>query len=147
MRIKNKLKKNIDAFTLIEVMVVLAIIGILASLIVPNLTGRADQARIIAAKQDIMSIDQALSLYKLDNASIPTEIQNLSSLVIKPENEPIPNNWNPSGYLKKIPFDPWGNNYIYKVLDGGYNYEIISLGADGKVGGEGLNADINSKDF
>ena len=72
MKIKSKLKKNIDAFTLIEVMVVLAIIGILASLIVPNLTGRADQARIIAAKQDIMSIDQALSLYKLDNASIPT---------------------------------------------------------------------------
>ena len=89
MKIKSKLKKNIDAFTLIEVMVVLAIIGILASLIIPNLTGRADQARIIAAKQDIMSIDQALSLYKLDNASIPTNSQNLNSLVIKPEIEPI----------------------------------------------------------
>ena len=113
MKIKTKLKQNIDAFTLIEVMVVLAIIGILASLIVPNLTGRADQARIIAAKQDIMSIDQALSLYKLDNATIPTSTQNLNSLVNKPSIEPIPNNWNPSGYLKKIPFDPWGNNYIY----------------------------------
>ena len=66
-------------------MVVLAIIGILASLIIPNLTGRADQARIIAAKQDIMSIDQALSLYKLDNASIPTNSQNLNSLVNKPQ--------------------------------------------------------------
>ena len=147
MKIKSKLKKNIDAFTLIEVMVVLAIIGILASLIVPNLTGRADQARIIAAKQDIMSIDQALSLYKLDNALIPTETQNLNSLVNKPTIEPIPNNWNPSGYLKKIPFDPWGNIYIYKVLGGGYNYEIISFGADGKIGGEGINADINSKDL
>ena len=147
MKIKSKLKENIDAFTLIEVMVVLAIIGILASLIVPNLTGRADQARIIAAKQDIMSINQALSLYKLDNATIPTATQNLNSLVNKPSNEPIPNNWNPSGYLKKIPFDPWGNDYIYKVLEDGYNYEIISLGADGKIGGEGINADINSEDF
>ena len=147
MKIKKKLKKNIDAFTLIEVMVVLAIIGILASLIVPNLTGRADQARIIAAKQDIMSIDQALSLYKLDNATIPTSAQNLNSLVNKPSIEPIPNNWNPSGYLKKIPLDPWGNNYLYRVLEDGYNYEIISLGADGKIGGEGINADINSKDF
>ena len=147
MKIKTKINKNIDAFTLIEVMVVLAIIGILASLIVPNLTGRADQARIIAAKQDIMSIDQALSLYKLDNAIIPTSTQNLNSLVNKPSIEPIPNNWNPSGYLKKIPFDPWGNNYIYKVLEDGYNYEILSLGADGKIGGNGINADINSKDF
>ena len=147
MKIKTKLKKNIDAFTLIEVMVVLAIIGILASLIVPNLTGRADQARIIAAKQDIMSIDQALSLYNLDNATIPTATQNLNSLVNKPSIEPIPKNWNPSGYLKKIPTDPWGNNYIYTVSDNGYNYEIISLGAYGKIGGECINADINSKDF
>jgi general secretion pathway protein G len=147
MKIKDKFKKNIDGFTLIEVMVVLAIIGILASLIVPNLTGRADQARIIAAKQDIMSIDQALSLYKLDNATIPTAIQNLNSLVKKPLIEPIPENWSPSGYLKKIPFDPWGNDYIYNVLEDGYSYEIISLGADRKIGGEGINADINSQDF
>ena len=147
MKIKTKLKENIDAFTLIEVMGVLAIIGILASLIVPNLTGRADQARIIAAKQDIMSIDQALSLYKLDNATIPTSAQNLNSLVEKPSIEPIPNNWNQSGYLKKIPSDPWGNDYIYTVLEDGYNYEILSLGADGKIGGDGINADINSKDF
>ena len=75
MKIKTKLKKILMHLHLIEVMVVLAIIGILASLIVPNLTGRADQARIIAAKQDIMSIDQALSLYKLDNASIPTKLK------------------------------------------------------------------------
>ena len=85
MKIKTKLKQNIDAFTLIEVMVVLAIIGILASLIVPNLTGRADQARIIAAKQDIMSIDQALSLYKLHNSTIPTRTHNINSLVNKPQ--------------------------------------------------------------
>ena len=108
---------------------------------------RVGTFQYIAAKQDIMSIDQALSLYKLDNASIPTETQNLSSLVIRPENEPIPNNWNPSGYLKKVPFDPWGNNYLYRVLEDGYNYEILSLGADGKIGGDGINADINSKDF
>ena len=144
MKIKTKLKQNIDAFTLIEVMVVLAIIGILASLIVPNLTGRADQARIIAAKQDIMSIDQALSLYKLDNATIPTSTQNLNSLVEKPSIEPIPNNWNQSGYLKKIPSDPWGNDYVYVFPGQNSEFDIISLGADGALGGEGENADIGN---
>ena len=129
-------------FTLIELMVVLAIIGILASLVVPNILGRADDARMTAAKTDVGNLMQALKLYKLDNQRFPTPEQGLQALVTKPTTEPVPTNW--KSYLDKLPTDPWGKPYQY--LNPGLKSEVdvMSWGADGQTGGEGVNADIGS---
>ena len=133
-------------FTLIEIMVVIAILGILAALIVPKIMSRPDEARRVAAHQDIGTIMQAMKLYRLDNGRYPTQDQGLQALVQKPTAEPVPNNWKEGGYLERLPNDPWGNPYQYRFP--GQNdpeeYEIWSFGADGKEGGEGANADIKS---
>ena len=131
-------------FTLIEIMVVMVILGILASLVVPKIMGRPDEARIVAARQDISSIQQALKLYKLDNQRYPTTEQGLQALVTKPEASPVPQNWKRDGYLECMPKDPWGMPYQY--LNPGLHGEIdiMSLGADGAAGGEGNDADIGS---
>ena len=129
-------------FTLIELMVVLAIIGVLAALIVPNVLSRADDARITAARTDVGNLMQALKLFKLDNQRFPSGEQGLNALKIKPTTEPIPGNWKP--YLDKLPSDPWGRPYLY--LNPGLKGEVdvLSFGADGQAGGEGNNADIGS---
>lgn len=131
-------------FTLLEVMVVMVILGILAALIVPKIVSRPDQARIIAAKQDIATLMQALKLYRLDNGRYPTTEQGLQALVVKPTSDPIPANWKAGGYLERLPNDPWGHPYQY--LNPGVHGEIdvFSLGADGQPGGEGNDADIGS---
>jgi general secretion pathway protein G len=129
-------------FTLIELMVVLVIMGVLAALIVPNILGRTDEARETAAKTDIATVMQALKLYKLDNGMYPTQEQGLQALVVKPSTPPIPTNWKP--YLEKLPTDPWGRPYQY--LNPGVKgaVDVFSYGADGKPGGDGVNADIGS---
>lgn len=131
-------------FTLIEIMVVVVIMGILAALVVPKLMGRTDDARIMAAKQDIATIMQALKLYKLDNQNYPTTEQGLQALVTKPISGPVANGWKTGGYIDKLPKDPWGSPYQY--LSPGIHNEIdvLSLGADGQVGGVGNDADIGS---
>lgn len=133
-------------FTLIEVMVVLVILGILATLVVPRIMSRPDEARIIAAKQDINSIGQALKLYRLDNHGYPTTDQGLQALVTKPTAPPAPPNWKTGGYLDRLPKDPWGNEFKY--LNPGVkninDVDIFSLGADGAPGGEGNDADVGS---
>ncbi len=131
-------------FTLIEIMVVVAILGILAALVVPKIMGRPDEARIVAAKQDITAIRQALNLYRLDNLRYPTTEQSLQALVEKPTSGTIPNNWKPGGYLERLPSDPWGNPYQYLAPGVHGEVDIFSLGADGAPGGEGNNADIGS---
>jgi general secretion pathway protein G len=129
-------------FTLIELMVVLAILGVLAALIVPNVLGRADDARITAARTDVGNLMQALKLYKLDNQRFPSTEQGLNALILKPTTEPVPGNWKP--YLDKLPKDPWGRPYQY--LNPGIKGEVdvLSFGADGQAGGEGNNADLGS---
>ena len=131
-------------FTLIEIMVVVVIMGILAALLVPKLMGRTDDARIIAAKQDIATVMQSLKLYKLDNQRYPTTEQGLSALTTKPSVGPPADGWKSGGYLDKVPKDPWGNPYQY--LSPGINGEIdvFTLGADGQPGGVGNDADIGS---
>jgi general secretion pathway protein G len=138
-------RRSKDAgFTLIEIMVVIAIIGILATLIVPKIMGRPDEARMVAAKQDVGTIVQALKLYRLDIGRYPTTDQGLKALVEKPTSEPVPQNWKMGGYLDSLPKDPWGN--IYQYANPGTNGEIdvYSYGSDGKPGGTGLDADIGN---
>jgi len=129
-------------FTLIELMVVLVIIGVLAALIVPNVIGRADDARATAAKTDVNNLMQSLKLYRLDNQRYPTAEQGLQALLVRPGTGPAAPNWKP--YVEKLPNDPWGRPYQY--LNPGIKGEIdvLSLGADGQPGGEGNNADIGS---
>jgi general secretion pathway protein G len=131
-------------FTLIEVMVVVVILGILAVLVVPKIMDRPDEARMVAAKNDIRAVLSALKLYRLDNVNYPTTDQGLYALVKKPEAGTIPARWRTGGYLEHLPKDPWGNEYQY--LNPGVQGEIdvFSLGADGQPGGEGKNADIGS---
>jgi general secretion pathway protein G len=129
-------------FTLIEVMVVIVILAVLAALIVPKVLGRPDEARAVAARQDIATIMQSLKLYRLDNGKYPNAAQGLEALAKKPSQAPIPKNW--KAYVERLPADPWGAPYQY--LNPGLNGEIdvFSYGADGKAGGEGVDADIGS---
>ncbi len=129
-------------FTLIELMVVLAIIGVLAALIVPNVLGRADDARVTAARTDVGNLMQALKLYKLDNQRFPSAEQGLNALVAKPTTEPVPGNWKP--YLDKLPNDPWSRPYQYMNPGIKGEVDVLSFGADGQPGGEGNHADIGS---
>ena len=131
-------------FTLIEIMVVVVILGVLAALVAPNILGRTGDARITAAKSDINSIGNALDLYKLDNHSYPSTDQGLEALVSKPSGFPEPANWNPEGYLKTLPKDPWGNDYLYLSPGQNGGYDLYSLGADKREGGDGENADIHN---
>ena len=138
--------KRQNAFTLIEVLVVVAILAILAAIVVPRIMDRPDEARRVAAKADTAAIVQALKLYRLDNGSYPQTDQGLAALVQKPTTNPVPPNWKQGGYLDRLPKDPWGRDYQY--LNPGVRGEIdvFSLGADGARGGEGNNADIGNWD-
>lgn len=131
-------------FTFIEIMVVVAILAILAALVVPRIMGRTDDAKRTAAKVQIRNIEGALQLYKLDNGVYPSTEQGLKALVEKPSVGVIPKKWKIGGYLPKLPEDPWANPYKYLSPSQKGEYEIISLGTDGEVGGEGINADITN---
>jgi general secretion pathway protein G len=135
-------KTHNAGFSLIELLVVLVIIGLLAAMIVPNVIGRADEARVLAAKNDIHQLMQSLKLYRLDHQQYPSAEQGLGALVHKPTKGQIPSNWR--AYIDKLPNDPWGRPYQY--LNPGLHAEIdvFSLGADGQAGGEGWDADIGS---
>lgn len=136
-----------SGFTLIEIMVVVVIMGILAALIVPKLMGRTDDARIIAAKQDIATVMQGLKLYKLDNQRYPTTEQGLQALINKPSTGPAANGWKTGGYLDKLPKDPWGNPYQFLSPGLKGEIDVFSLGADGQPGGTENDTDIGSWDL
>lgn len=124
--------KKMNGFTLIEVMVVVVILGILAAVVVPKIMSRPEQARIVKAKQDILAIQSALDLYKLDNGYYPSTDQGLQALVSKPTSDPIPRNWKSDGYLQQLPTDPWGQSYQY--INDNEKLRIFSYGAKGKDG-------------
>lgn len=131
--------------TLIEIMVVVIIIGILVSVIAPNVMGRPDTARREVTRSDLLAIGNALDMYRLDNGAYPSTDQGLDALIAKPSGFPEPRNWGPEPYLKKMPVDQWGNDFVY-VSDGG-SFELASLAADGEEGGEDEAADLAYADL
>ncbi|HEX4025140.1 MAG TPA: type II secretion system major pseudopilin GspG [Steroidobacteraceae bacterium] len=131
-------------FTLIEIMVVVIIIGLLAAVVVPQVMGNVDKARVTKTKSDIRTIETALTMYKLDNFTYPTAEEGLKALVEKP-NDPNVQNWRPGGYLQHLNKDGWGRDYQYQIPGThGTDYDLYSLGADGQPGGDGVNADIGN---
>ena len=139
------MNKTMSGFTLIEILIVVVILGILGAVVVPNILSRPDTARVQAAQTDLRALSQTLEIYRLDNFQYPSSEQGLESLVDRPSGFPEPKNWNPEGYLKKLPTDPWGSPYLYEKT--GNSYSLISLGADGQEGGEGFDADIRLNDL
>ncbi len=140
----NRFIHRSSGFTLIEVLVVVVILGILATVIVPRIMGRPEEARRTKSMMDIKSIETALNLYKIDSGSFPTTEQGLEALVEKPATGEIPRKWRDGGYLAKVPKDPWGNVYIYLSPGEHGDYDLVSYGPDGEKGGEGKFADVNN---
>ena len=127
--------------TLIEMMIVLVIIGVVSALIVVNVIGRPDEARVTTAKTDMKNLAGALAMYRLDNGDYPTTEQGLKALAVQPTVPPLPSAWH--SYVQEPPVDPWGHPYTY-TLDGNA-FTITSLGRDGKPGGTGVDADLVQK--
>jgi general secretion pathway protein G len=130
--------------TLVEMIVVLAIIALVAAIIVPNVIGRPDEARVTVAKADLRTVAAALKMYRLDNGAYPTTEQGLAALTDRPTTAPVPTNWHDEGYLPRPAKDPWGRDYVYRSPGRtGGGFDLMSYGKDGKAGGEGLDADIS----
>lgn len=127
-------------------MVVVIILGILTAIVAPNVIGRVGDAQIAAAKQDLRGIENALKFYRLDNFSYPTTEQGLEALVTRP-NDPNIKNWKAGGYLERLPKDPWGNPYQYLSPGNNGEFDIYTLGRDGRPGGEGEDADFGNWDL
>ena len=135
-------RKAQAGFTLIEIMVVIMILGLLATLVVQNLRGATDKAKRTKAAADIAGLKTGLDRYYMDNGSYPTTDQGLPALVTPPTSGRVPQNYEQGGYISRLPADPWGNPYFYQ--SDGNGYALKSFGADGVEGGEGKNADIGN---
>jgi len=135
---------NERGFTLIELMVVVVILGILATIMMPKILDRPEQARRMKAKVQIRSIQSALALFKTDTGEFPTTQEGLEALVVNPGIK----GWN-SSYIEgnKVPLDPWGNPYVYVCPGAHDDYDLQSFGKEGEDGGTGKNADIESWDL
>ena len=138
--------KDRKGFTLLEILVVVFILGILAAIVAPKIMGRTDEAKVTEAKVQIKDFETALKLYKLDNGSYPTTEQGLQALIDPPTAGDPPKHYRKGGYLeqKKVPLDSWDNPYVYISPGIHGDFDLSSLGADGKEGGEGYDADINN---
>jgi general secretion pathway protein G len=133
-------------FTLIEIMVVIVIIGLLSALVGPRLIGQSDEAKRKTTATQIAQLEQVLGLFQLDNGFYPTTEQGLEALVKKPSLPPEPLNYKKGGYMKKVPKDAWGRDFIYRCPGEHGDFDIMSYGSDGKEGGEGTAADITNWD-
>ena len=144
-----KPRVRIEAFTLLELMVVIVILGILAAFVVPKISKRPEDARVTKVRLEISNLEQALELYYLDNGTYPTTEQGLEALVAQPTTGDIPETWRSGGYLtkSKMPSDPWDRPYVY-ISPGihSMDFDLYSLGKDGQEGGEGYEADITNWD-
>ena len=120
------------------------ILGILGTIIFTRVSDRPEQARRTKATVEIRQLQTSLELYKLDNREFPTTEQGLSALVSVPSTGTVPQNYPASGYMDKIPKDPWGNDYVYICPGNHGDYDLESYGPDGEDGGEGKNEDVES---
>jgi len=139
-----KVKRNQSGFTLLEIMVVIVILGLLVAIVAPNVLENQDKAMVEKARADIALLEQSLDMYKLDNYRYPSTDQNLEALVSRPDFGPEPKNYRQHGYIKRLPKDPWGNEYQYLSPGEHGQFDLYSLGADGVEGGEGLATDITN---
>lgn len=124
--------KKQTGFTLIEVMVVVVILGILAAFVVPQVLSRPDEAKRVKAQQDVIRIESALDMYRLDNGSYPTQGQGLDALVKRPSTPPVPQHYASNGYLRRLPADPWGHPYQYRNPGLHGDIDVFSLGKSGR---------------
>lgn len=131
-------------FTLIEIMVVVVIIGLLSALVGPRLIGQSEEAKIRTTQTQIAQLEQTLGLFHLDNGFYPTTDQGLAALVEEPSSPPEPLNYKKGGYMKKVPKDAWGREFVYECPGEHGDFDIISYGADGAEGGEDGGADISN---
>ena len=134
-----------EGLTLVEMIVVLAIIALVAVMIVPSVIGRPDEARVTVAKTDLKTISSALRMYRLDNGDYPSTDQGLTALVERPSKPPVPTNWTGDGYLPEAPIDPWNRPYVYRSPGQTGRFDLLSYGKDGKAGGEKLDADLTDR--
>lgn len=134
-----------DGFTLVELMVVIVIIGLLATVVAINVLPSQDRAMVGKARADIATLEQAVETYRLDNLSFPTVQQGLQALVSAPSDLAQPERYRQGGYIRRLPEDPWGNPYQYRQPSAhGGQFDVWSWGADGREGGEGNDADIGN---
>ncbi|MBS0479911.1 MAG: type II secretion system major pseudopilin GspG [Proteobacteria bacterium] len=146
MRILNPDRRHEDenGFTLVELMVVIVILGLLAAIVVINVVPFGDKAKVVKAKADISTIESALNAYQLSMGSYPSTADGLQALVTPPASLADPSQYQKGGYIKKIEKDPWGRPYLYASPGQHGAFDVWSLGADGKEGGQGADADIGS---
>jgi len=144
-RAQGTTRKTRQGFTLVELMVVIVIIGLLATVVAINVLPSQDRAMLGKTQADISVLEQAVETYRLDNLAFPTDQQGLEALVSAPSDLARPERYREGGYIRRLPTDPWGNPYQYRRRSAhGGQFDVFSFGADGKTGGEGDDADLGN---
>jgi general secretion pathway protein G len=144
-RARSERARRRAGFTLVELMVVIVIIGLLATVVAINVLPSQDKAMVGKARADIAVLEQAIETYRLDNLTFPEDAHGLQALVSPPAGLARPERYRQGGYVRRLPEDPWGNPYQYRRNSAhGGQFDVWSTGADGREGGEGDDADLGN---